>query len=73
MKLLIYNLTKKDLIENVKVEYELSEYSVSLSLVDDLHKLEPFGLSNPSPRFIMRDLLLTNVYKMGKNKQHLKS
>lgn len=67
-----YNLTKKDLIENVKVEYELSEYSVSLSLVDDLHKLEPFGLSNPSPRFIMRDLLLTNVYKMGKNKQHLK-
>lgn len=67
-----YNLSKEDLIENIKVEYELEEESATLDLVDDLHKLEPFGLSNPSPRFIMRDLLLTNVYRMGKNKQHLK-
>ncbi len=67
-----YNLTKEDLIENIKVEYELEEKSATLELVDNLHKLEPFGLSNPSPRFIMRDLLLTNIYKMGKNKQHLK-
>ena len=67
-----YNLSKEDLIENIKVEYELEEDSATLDLVDNLHKLEPFGLSNPSPRFIMRDLLLTNVYRMGKNKQHLK-
>lgn len=67
-----YNLSKEDLIENIKVEYELTEESATLDLVDDLHKLEPFGLSNPSPRFIMRNLLLTNIYKMGKNKQHLK-
>ncbi|MCC3865370.1 single-stranded-DNA-specific exonuclease RecJ [Terrisporobacter petrolearius] len=67
-----YNLSKDDLIENIKVEYELEEESATLGLVDNLHKLEPFGLSNPSPRFIMRDLLLTNFYKMGKNKQHLK-
>ena len=67
-----YNLTKEDLIENVNVEYELDEESADLDLVEDLHKLEPFGMSNPSPRFIMRDLLLTHIYKMGKNKQHLK-
>ena len=67
-----YNLSKEDLIENIKVEYELEEESATLDLVDNLHKLEPFGLSNPSPRFIMRDLLLTNIYRMGKNKQHLK-
>lgn len=67
-----YNLSKEDLIENIKVEYELEEESTTLDLVDNLHKLEPFGLSNPSPKFIMRDLLLTKIYKMGKNKQHLK-
>ena len=67
-----YNLSKEDLIENIKVEYELKEDSATLGLVDNLRKLEPFGLSNPSPRFIMRDLLLTNIFKMGKNKQHLK-
>ena len=67
-----YNLSTEDLIENVKVEYELDESSADLNLVADLHKLEPFGMNNPSPRFIMRDLLLTNIFKMGKNKQHLK-
>ena len=71
-KIADYNLNKDDLIENIKVEYELEEESATLDLIDNLHKLEPFGLSNPSPRFIMRDLLLTNIYKMGKNKQHLK-
>ena len=71
-KIADYSLSEEDLIENIKVEYELEEDSANLNLVDDLHKLEPFGMSNPSPRFIMRDLLLTNVYKMGKNKQHLK-
>lgn len=71
-KIADYNLNKDDLIENIKVEYELEEESATLDLVDNLHKLEPFGLSNPSPRFIMRDLLLTKIYKMGKNKQHLK-
>ena len=71
-KIADYNLNKDDLIENIKVEYELEEESATLDLVDNLRKLEPFGLSNPSPRFIMRDLLLTNIYKMGKNKQHLK-
>ena len=71
-KIADYSLSKEDLIENIKVEYELEEDSANLNLVDDLHKLEPFGMNNPSPRFIMRDLLLTNVYKMGKNKQHLK-
>ncbi|WP_270304734.1 single-stranded-DNA-specific exonuclease RecJ, partial [Terrisporobacter petrolearius] len=71
-KIADYNLNKDDLIENIQVEYELEEESATLDLVDNLHKLEPFGLSNPSPRFIMRDLLLTKIYKMGKNKQHLK-
>ena len=67
-----YNLSKEDLIENVKVEYELQEGQVDLKLVDDLHLLEPFGMSNPTPRFIMRDLLLSNIGFVGAAKQHLK-
>ena len=60
-----YNLSQEDLIENVKVEYELQEGQVDLKLVDDLHLLEPFGMSNPTPRFIMRDLLLSNIGFVG--------
>ena len=46
--------------------------NIDLKLVDDLHLLEPFGMSNPTPRFIMRDLLLSNIGFVGAAKQHLK-
>lgn len=67
-----YELNEEDLIENVNVEYELSEESIDLDLIEELHKLEPFGLSNPNPKFIVRDALLKNIAVIGKNKQHLK-
>lgn len=67
-----YNLSKEDMIENIKVEYELEENQVSLDLVDQLHLLEPFGMSNPTPRFIMRDLVLSSIGFVGAAKQHLK-
>lgn len=67
-----YELNEEDLIENVNVEYELSEESIDLDLIEELHKLEPFGLSNPNPKFIVRDALLKNINVIGKNKQHLK-
>ncbi|MBO3443452.1 single-stranded-DNA-specific exonuclease RecJ [Clostridium sp. CCUG 7971] len=67
-----YNLEEEDLIEKVKVEYELQDKSISLDLVEELHKLEPFGMSNPNPRFIVRDAILKDIRSIGKNQQHLK-
>ncbi|MGL4913378.1 MAG: single-stranded-DNA-specific exonuclease RecJ [Romboutsia sp.] len=67
-----YELSEEDLIENVKVEFELGEDAINLDLVEELHKLEPFGLNNPNPRFIVRNALLKNIMIIGKNKQHLK-
>lgn len=67
-----YELSEDDLIENIKVEFELEEHAINLDLVEELHKLEPFGLSNPNPRFIVRDAILKNIMAIGKNKQHLK-
>lgn len=67
-----YELSEEDLIENVKVEFELNEDAIELDLIEELHKLEPFGLSNPNPRFIVRDAVIRNIMIIGKNKQHLK-
>ncbi|WP_027701400.1 single-stranded-DNA-specific exonuclease RecJ [Metaclostridioides mangenotii] len=67
-----YSLTEEDMVENVSVEYELDEKSVSLDLVEELHNLEPFGMSNPTPRFIMRNCELKDIIVMGKTRQHLK-
>ena len=67
-----YNLSDEDMIEVINVEFELNEDSANLDLVNELHKLEPFGLSNPNPRFIMRNLSIRDIRKIGKNQQHLK-
>ncbi|MGL6107941.1 single-stranded-DNA-specific exonuclease RecJ, partial [Romboutsia sp.] len=42
-KIANYNLNEEDLIENINVEFELNEDVVNLNLVEELHKLEPFG------------------------------
>ncbi|MEF9991007.1 MAG: single-stranded-DNA-specific exonuclease RecJ [Romboutsia sp.] len=67
-----YSLNEEDMIENIDIELELDENNIDLDLVDELHKLEPYGLKNPNPRFIIRDALLTDIRVMGKNQNHLK-
>lgn len=44
----------------------------TLDLADDLQKLEPFGMDNPSPVFLIPEAEVSNVVKLGKNKEHSK-
>lgn len=67
-----YELEKEDLIETIRVEYEISESSLDLDLVEELHLLEPFGIKNPTPYFMLRNCLLKRVMTIGKDKSHLK-
>ncbi|MGL5315776.1 MAG: single-stranded-DNA-specific exonuclease RecJ [Peptostreptococcaceae bacterium] len=71
-KIADYELNEDDLIEIINVEFELSDESINLDLVEELHKLEPFGLNNPNPRFIVRNAILKDIRNIGVNKQHLK-
>ena len=66
------NLTEEDMIEEIKVEYELDEKSANFDLIEELRKLEPFGMSNPTPKFILRDCILRDIRFMGQNRQHIK-
>lgn len=66
------NLTEEDMIEEIKVEYELDEESANFDLIEELRKLEPFGMSNPTPKFILRDCILRDMRFMGQNRQHIK-
>ena len=44
---------------------------VDLSLVEEMRKLEPFGNGNPEPVFLLENMLVQDVRKMGDNGQHL--
>lgn len=67
-----YELEQEDLIEEIKIEYEIDEKIVDLDFVDKLHILEPFGIKNPTPYFLLRDCYVKNAYLIGKDKNHLK-
>ncbi len=55
---------------NVRCEAdcELSADELSMNIVDELAMLEPFGVANPTPQFIVRDLTLERVISMGGGK-----
>ncbi|WAW15562.1 single-stranded-DNA-specific exonuclease RecJ [Peptostreptococcus equinus] len=67
-----YRLEEQDLIENIGIEYMIKADDLTLDLEEELHILEPFGIRNPTPYFMMQECLVKAVYYMGKDKKHIK-
>lgn len=61
-----------DLKPIVNIDLALDEKDLDLTIVDEISKLEPFGASNPSPIFAIKDFTLKEKSLMGENKNHLK-
>ena len=51
---------------------ELAIADLSLPMAQSLKKLEPFGMGNPSPVFVVRSAKAFNTQKLGKDRTHLK-
>ena len=67
----IANLSAEDLIPELKIDAVVSANTLSLDLVQELKRFEPFGMGNPKPRFLTKDLFLTGEPYVMKEK-HLK-
>lgn len=67
-----FKLTKENMIENIQIEFELPEEDISFSLIKELDNLEPFGMENPSPKFLIRNLDIIDIRAIGKERNHLK-
>ena len=47
---------------------ELSADDVGIALANEIGTLEPFGVANPTPTFIIKDLTLNKIISMGSGK-----
>ncbi len=65
-------LNGQKLTPSLDIDMELSIDDVDVSLVEAISKLEPFGMANPSPSFVVRNLVLKQKKLMGSTKEHLK-
>lgn len=64
--------TGKDLKPFLKIDLELTPDDITVDLVEEISKMEPFGQSNPSPVFAIKNLKLKQKKLMGENKNHLR-
>ncbi len=64
-------LTDEDLVPALRIDAELAPQSLTLQLVEELRRLEPFGAGNPRPVFVTRNLHLSAEPRVMKER-HLK-
>lgn len=66
------NLTEEDIIPVIKIDSPLSLEKVDEELISSIEKLRPFGKGNSSPLFAVKNLKVTRVFFMGKEKNFMK-
>lgn len=65
-------LDEEDFVKEVVVDCEVSSEDVTLNTIEEINGLEPFGIDNPSPKFIFTDGFIKYIRQIGKNNNHLK-
>lgn len=61
-------LSDDDLTVHLDADCELTTADLTLSLAEQLEQMEPFGVANPVPQFILRDVIITRIIPMGSGK-----
>ncbi len=65
-------LNGQKLNPSLDLDLELGIDDIDITLVEEINKLEPFGASNPSPTFAIKNVVLKEKKLMGSTKDHLK-
>ncbi|TDO84453.1 single-stranded-DNA-specific exonuclease [Halanaerobium saccharolyticum] len=71
-KYLFKNLEREDFLKTRKVDINLDLSRVNKEFIRGLEKFRPFGIANPAPKFLFRNLKSKKCYQMGKENKHLK-
>ena len=62
---------KKEVLPEQNFDLEIAIDDVSNDLYMAISKLAPFGMDNPKPIFLFRNVLIISVKKFGKEKNHM--
>jgi single-stranded-DNA-specific exonuclease len=65
-------LTEELLKPRVLADAEVDASQVTWDLYDLVNRLAPFGMGNPTPVFILRNVRIERLQLVGKSKEHLK-
>ncbi|WP_026563463.1 single-stranded-DNA-specific exonuclease RecJ [Bacillus sp. UNC41MFS5] len=65
-------LTDEDFIPVTYLDEEIPLEHVTLSSLDEMSLLAPFGMDNPKPKVLINNVDITSIRKIGSEQNHLK-
>ena len=65
-------VTKKMLNQKLRIDCELATDSISSKLYDEIEKLQPFGMGNPTPTFMTEKIIIEDLKTVGFDGKHLR-
>ena len=65
-------MTPETLCSTIDIDMILEFNKISNKFVNELDYLRPFGIENPRPKFMTRDVEIINSKQYGRDNEHLK-
>ena len=62
------NLSEKDMVPVIEADCDMEFSDANLALADSLQLLEPYGVGNPVPQFIIRNVFVSELSGVSDNK-----
>lgn len=62
----------KEIIPTIDVDCEIAAGDINPSFMADIKRMEPFGIGNPEPVFICRNMSVSDIRIVGNGSKHLK-
>ncbi len=72
LKIADKTLNEEDLIKKISVDCELPILLLNLDILPTISQFEPFGVANPEPLFLIKDIAIVNMRHLGAEQQHVK-
>jgi single-stranded-DNA-specific exonuclease len=66
------NLKDKDLRPTLNIDCEISENEITEKLTEEINQMKPFGIKNPKPLFLLKNIKPTFIETVGRNRDHIK-
>ncbi len=60
------------LTRTLKIDYELDLSLVDKNLYQEIQKLSPFGMKNPEPTFLSKNIIIEDMRIVGRDGKHMK-
>lgn len=65
-------LSEEDFIPVTMLDQEVEIQDVSISSIEEMSLLAPYGMENPKPKILLNEISLASIRKIGANQDHLK-